>query len=878
MFKNKSKFYFFLSLLLLPIVGYADFNLRPASRDLSYYILEVFYGHIDGILNGQNAVLAKMFGVFNSVAIIISAIVIIYVVIISTVNTANDGEMLGRKWSSMWIPIKMVVGFVLLIPKASGYSIVQIIIMWIVVMGVGAADRVWETMVNHFASGGSLINAPIRDVPSEATKTNIKLAADILQAEVCTAALESAVRDNQDLVSKYQDTHKYLPSFLDSINTQKLSSASNGTYILYFPGEIKNFEYLKGKCGEVIWKAADTMDFCASFEGAERSACIEYVRKNPNIIKELQANSNFKRAMTVALQSLVNSLKSTANMIVSHRDMLLADPSGEHTAVSLSSIGALQVGQPISIGYESFNQILLPIVKQYNISFHTKAYSDIEKQALNYFTDMGWIVAGSFANNLFISYHPQGAINLVQNYMPTYIPPKRASIHQLGDAATSNVYQVSYDGPLYKYIVNALTASSYNGPISKVFIKAMNEKIVEPMISAISSKSSFHRDFPWPIGTINIDLFDSLSKSTISEPLLDLAGKVGTPFDDIINVLGKVFTFTTINVNVLSTLRVIGLIMIHLSLTLYNTFGITAFVIALVLGVLWGFQFATSIDTLATVFMPAVLAICGFLMLNGAILAFYIPLLPVIVFTFGILGWLVGVFESLIAAPIVAIGIMLPESQGSFMGKSSPATMLLLNLFLRPTLMLFGLIGGLILANIGVWLFLILFFITLAVGMLGTNVSDIIAIFTGQVEVASIIGGIVSAGTSAITNIAFILAGFIVLPVIMVFTVMAIVKKSFALVHTVPDKILLWLAGGMQHQLGGEMSSGADEAGRESQSTIGSAGRKTGEISQGVKKAVGGYMGEKVKKQAYDNEGTMKERNENLTGSVQKTDKQSDEE
>ena len=99
-----------------------------------------------------------------------------------------------------------------------------------------------------------------------------------------------------------------------------------------------------------------------------------------------------------------------------------------------------------------------------------------------------------------------------------------------------------------------------------------------------------------------------------------------------------------------------------------------------------------------------ILAALGSLLAVGGLLAVYLPLLPFIYFLFGVLSWFVAVIESMVAAPIVALGIIHPEGH-DFWGKAEPAVMLMLNVFLRPSLMLFGLVAGLFLSYVYVQVF-----------------------------------------------------------------------------------------------------------------------------------------------------------------------------
>ncbi|MBY0378009.1 MAG: DotA/TraY family protein, partial [Gammaproteobacteria bacterium] len=92
----------------------------------------------------------------------------------------------------------------------------------------------------------------------------------------------------------------------------------------------------------------------------------------------------------------------------------------------------------------------------------------------------------------------------------------------------------------------------------------------------------------------------------------------------------------------------------------------------------------------------------GIMVIVGIISAYFIPFLPYMMFTFGSIGWLIAVIEAMVAAPIVALGITHPEGEGPF-GKGEQAIMILMNVFLRPALMIIGYIAGIMLSYVAVW-------------------------------------------------------------------------------------------------------------------------------------------------------------------------------
>lgn len=90
-------------------------------------------------------ILATMFGFFNSGLLIVGAILVSYVAFVGVLNTANDGEAMGKDWSSVWTTSRIVTGGALLLPTTSGYSFIQLTVMLVTLWGVGLANGVYKT-------------------------------------------------------------------------------------------------------------------------------------------------------------------------------------------------------------------------------------------------------------------------------------------------------------------------------------------------------------------------------------------------------------------------------------------------------------------------------------------------------------------------------------------------------------------------------------------------------------------------------------------------------------------------------------------------------------------------------------------------------------
>ncbi len=93
-------------------------------------------------------------------------------------------------------------------------------------------------------------------------------------------------------------------------------------------------------------------------------------------------------------------------------------------------------------------------------------------------------------------------------------------------------------------------------------------------------------------------------------------------------------------------------------------------------------------------------AAVGSMIAAGVTLGYMLPLLPFIRFMFGVLTWVMALFETVIAIPVVALGHIKMDGEGLSGPMARGAYLLLMQLFLRPTLMVFGLIAALLIFNL----------------------------------------------------------------------------------------------------------------------------------------------------------------------------------
>ena len=120
------------------------FKLAPLDQSINYLVQ--LFGDVNGVIPGNagtSAILGNMFKLFNSVILAVAVLMLVYITIVGVIATAHEGEFMGKKWNNIWIPIRAVLGVALLVPTSAGFCGIQIIMMWVIVQGIGAADTLW---------------------------------------------------------------------------------------------------------------------------------------------------------------------------------------------------------------------------------------------------------------------------------------------------------------------------------------------------------------------------------------------------------------------------------------------------------------------------------------------------------------------------------------------------------------------------------------------------------------------------------------------------------------------------------------------------------------------------------------------------------------
>lgn len=191
------------------------------------------------------------------------------------------------------------------------------------------------------------------------------------------------------------------------------------------------------------------------------------------------------------------------------------------------------------------------------------------------------------------------------------------------------------------------------------------------------------------------------------------------------------------------------------------------------------------------------------------LLAFYLPATPLILWILGVAGWFILLIEAVIAAPIWAASHAMPEGEGWVGQRAMAGYMVLLSLFLRPTLMLFGFFASMVLM-----------------------------IVMGKTTLLLFIPFITSLNSGYVTGAVTLFASLGILVMLLV----QLSHRCYGLIHEVPDKVLRYIGGGAENlgESSGEQSnkgsftSGAAQASKATSEAVKGKIKKNQDKKQGI--------------------------------------------
>lgn len=98
---------------------------------------------------------------FNLAVFAFAALWMCWNVLAGVMSSAADGEFLGKRQNSTWVPIRLVIGFSMIIPVFKGWNLAQLVMLWAAAVGSGIAGSIATSVATTVNWGGSYFAPPL---------------------------------------------------------------------------------------------------------------------------------------------------------------------------------------------------------------------------------------------------------------------------------------------------------------------------------------------------------------------------------------------------------------------------------------------------------------------------------------------------------------------------------------------------------------------------------------------------------------------------------------------------------------------------------------------------------------------------------------------
>lgn len=187
-----------LMAMLFSGVANAQAMPEPVAGDKAMLVLNSIFGKLFGGSSSDG--FATINETYLGYVLIVAGLIATYTLVTGTLGTAHDGEMLGKKFSSVWIPIKYALGVCLILPVLNGYCSAQAITANLIKTGIGGADAVWSA----YMSSSNLKN--IAQVNIDSPNVH-EMAYKVLASQLCVAAFNEAYSMGDTVLKTGSETY-----------------------------------------------------------------------------------------------------------------------------------------------------------------------------------------------------------------------------------------------------------------------------------------------------------------------------------------------------------------------------------------------------------------------------------------------------------------------------------------------------------------------------------------------------------------------------------------------------------------------------------------------------------------------------------------------
>lgn len=634
---------------LFRIFGETSFFGKPATGDLG----NIWF----------TTLLVGMLKHYSLAMLVIAAFMIMYILVITMTEAARSGQPFGTRFDSIWAPIRLALAIGLLLPIASpGYNGAQLIVFQSAVWGSNLATNAWYGGISRMEAEGPKFFAASMGDPG------YRFLRDIFLINLCVEGIKNLSEGS--LLAKnvvwYSAT-----AFFDTV-TYTFGPWNAPDYC----GQV---EMLKAVQGEKLGKPSGSakawpevvvnayLDIAGEFLPVDKSDQIRGNGAWHNIVPRFGIARIQPQMQSVVMPVAKwmmgeDHTDDEFTKVVENKTNGAKDDAMKWIRIYWSGLGAMPECNPAGGGACATQ---LPMFAS---STYTSLINDYNKwmvDGLKNDAQYGWTTAGVFYLRMSSA---MSAISKVVNNPPRVT---RLPANFVKAFATA-------DNPTASESLAKAKCSGWGESIMGFF--GLGSDVCEKYRISVKMNNYLQGGSAWFKNSIQSNPpnyqavgggnFDRALQMAESDTAVNLdAGYILQP------VMDKLYELAQISSGELNPLGVV----INWGNTLLGA-GFAAYAIGL-LGL------GSGLTDLG--FM-----IGGVLLLPGFVLAFYVPMLPFLHFTFAVIEWMISILEAVIGMPLWALSLISLEGDG--LGKGMDGLKRLFEIVLRPTVIVMSLIVSVI--------------------------------------------------------------------------------------------------------------------------------------------------------------------------------------
>lgn len=648
----------------------------------------------------QSALKAAL-GTYSSAVLVLGGIILMYHLLSMVAETAHTGKPMGRA-NQVWAPIRLVVAIGLLVPvTSSGLNVGQHATIQVARWGSALATNTWGIFIDKFQD-----QLDIEELRSPPAPLIDKVAEDVLIMAACTHAYNHLLGWSilDPIMTFLNGVMDFLPG-MSYIREKILGSERAYSRTVVFKGPVPRYDLEIPFTGLGIGEISESW-YYSNIMGA---VCGKYTwtlqqRNNSSDgIFPTRSDSPFFDALIQknkeTINGVANGLMDEYSSGGASKDCLTSnceDIAGKIVPLMDRHDGGYNSSSTDPVMSSDFTNLKIELRKkiQENVAEAFEESKDERKEEiqekLDIMKDGGWVMAGAWLNT--IARTQGNAVDQIYNSMPKTTSPL---------AKDDSAFTAGRSSPTREKVMKELM--NYKGIIKdeKIADDVPKEQAAKVAISGATTDKTDN------IGTHIAFAFlwaiDKLGASFGAWPATDSNICQNDPEACILwplqssNPLGELAMIGYSNLNLGLSLVVYG-IATELQAAMVKAVGTATSTVTAGIGEAIGDFIGTGLEMLAQLFF-----IFGMIFtLTGVMLAYVLPLIPFVRFFFNTMNWTIMLFEAVVSMPIFALAHLDPTGDGLPGSMARPGYFFLLAIMLRPVLMIFGLVAGLLLFNVAI--------------------------------------------------------------------------------------------------------------------------------------------------------------------------------